>query len=140
MSTLDADDIDRLAITRTTAELLAAVNTSDADRCSAIWAADGVMMPPHHPSVQGPEAIGDYFRNLFSRSRFNFTFTSSQVDVAGDIALERVTYTALIWRAGDARPIEDVGKGLHVYGRQPNGTWKLTHDIWNSDLPVSLRD
>jgi hypothetical protein len=29
--------------------------------------------------------------------------------------------------------MEDVGKGLHVYGRQSDGSWKLTHDIWNSD-------
>ena len=137
MNTPTVDDSDHMAITRTTAELLAAVNASAADRCSAIWAADGMMMPPHHPSVQGRQAIGDYFRNLFLRSRFNFTFTSSHIDVAGDIALEHVTYTALIWRGDDARPIEDVGKGLHVYGRQPDGTWKLTHDIWNSDLPVT---
>ena len=136
MNTPDAADIDRAAITRTTAELLAAVNASDADRCSAVWAASGVLMPPHHPSVQGHQAIVQYFRNLFSRSKFRFTFTSSQIDLAGDTALERVTYTATFWAGEDAPPIEDVGKGLHVYGRQPNGSWKLTHDIWNSDQPV----
>ena len=135
MSTPGAADIDRLAITRTSTELLAAVNAADADRCSAIWAADGVLMPPHHPCVQGRQAVLHYFRNLFSRGRFNFTFTSSQVDVVGDMALERVTYTAIIWRGDDATPIEDVGKGLHVYRRQPDGAWKLTLDIWNSDLP-----
>ena len=136
MNSPDAADIDRAAITRTTAELLAAVNASDADRCSAIWAANGVLMPPHHPSVRGREAIVQYFRNLFSRSKFRFTFTSSHIHLAGDTALERVTYTATIWSEGDAPPIEDVGKGLHVYGRQPNGSWKLTNDIWNSDQSV----
>ena len=57
MRNSDAADVDRAAIKRTTAELLAAVNASDADRCSAVWAADGVLMPPHHPSVQGHQAI-----------------------------------------------------------------------------------
>jgi ketosteroid isomerase-like protein len=132
MKNPDAADIDRAAITRTTAELLAAVNASDADRCSAVWAANGVLMPPHHPSVQGHQAIVEYFRNLFSRSKFRFTFTSSHIHLAGDTAFERLTYTATIW-PGDAPPIEDVGKGLHVYGRQPNGSWKLTNDIWNSN-------
>lgn len=124
---------DRAAIMRTTAELLAAVNASDADRCLAVWAADGVLMPPHHPSVQGHQAIADYFRSLFSRNKFRFTFTSSHIHLAGDTALERVTYRAIIWPGGDGPPIEDVGKGLHVYGRRPDGSWKLTHDIWNSD-------
>jgi ketosteroid isomerase-like protein len=137
MNTPDAANIDRAAITRATAELLAAVNASDADRCSAVWAADGVLMPPHHPSVQGHQAIVQYFRNLFSRSKFRFTFTSSHIHLAGDTALERVTYTVIIWPQAEGPLIEDVGKGLHVYGRQPNGSWKLTHDIWNSDQPVA---
>src|SRR5215472_2120153 len=131
MNTLDAAEIDRAAIMKTTTELLAAVNASDAGRCSAVWAADGVLMPPHHPAVQGHQAIVEYFRGLFSRSKFRFTFTSSHIHLAGDTAVERVTYTAVIWPGGDASPIEDVGKGLHVYRRQPNGSWKLTHDIWN---------
>jgi len=129
-------DIDRADVTRTTAELLASVNSSDAARCSAVWAADGVLMPPHHPSVQGREAIGAYFRDLFSRSKFRFTFTSSHIHLAGDVATERVTYTVVIWPEVDAPAIEDAGKGLHVYRRQPNGSWKLAYDIWNSDQPV----
>ena len=112
------------------------MNASDADRCLAVWAVDGVLMPPHHPSVQGREATGEDFRTLFSRSTFRFTFTSSQIQLAGDTALERVTYTAIICRGSDPQPLEDVGKGLHVYGRQPNGSCKLTQDIWNSDQPV----
>jgi uncharacterized protein (TIGR02246 family) len=132
MPTTDGASRDRAAITSTRAALLAAVNASDADRCSAVWAADGVLMPPHHPAVQGQEAILQYFRTLFSRSRFRFTFTSSHLHLAGDTALERVTYTASIWR-DDAGPVEDDGKGLHVYARQPDGAWRLTHDIWNSD-------
>lgn len=133
MDNPDAAEIDRGAIRRTTAQLLDAVNASSADRCLAVWAADGVMMPPHHPSVQGHEAIGDYFRSLFSRSRLEFVFTSSHIHLAGDTAFERVTYTAAIWSGSVASPIEDVGKGLHVYCRQSDGSWKLVQDIWNSD-------
>jgi uncharacterized protein (TIGR02246 family) len=136
MSTSDAADVDRAAIQNTTAELLAAVNASDVDRCSAVWASDGVLMPPHHPAVSGHEAIVQYFRNLFSQSKFRFTFTSPQIHVVGDTAFEHVTYTAIMWPGGDRDPIDDVGKGLHVYVRQPNGAWKLTHDIWNSDQSV----
>ena len=94
-------------------------------------------MPPQQPSVQGHPAIVQYFRNLFLRARFRFAFTSSHIHIDGDTALERVTYTATIGPGDDAPPIEDVGKGIHVYRRQPNGSWKLTYDIWNSDQPVA---
>jgi ketosteroid isomerase-like protein len=137
MNTPDPPDVDRAAVARTTAELVAAVNASDPDRCTTVWAPNGVLMPPHHPSVHGQAAIGQYFRNLFSRSRFRFTVTSSHIHLVGDTALERITYTAIIWPGNDAPPIEDAGKGLHVYGRQTNGSWKLTHDIWNSDRSLS---
>jgi ketosteroid isomerase-like protein len=133
-ATVDVRDV----IARTTAELLAAVNASNADRCLAVWADDGVLMPPHHPSVLGREALVRYFRDLFSRSKFKFAFTSSNIHLAGDIAFERVTYTAMIWPGEGAQPIEDAGKGLHVYGRQPDGSWKLTYDIWNSDHDLPL--
>lgn len=136
MNTTDAAHPDREAIKRATAELLAAVNASDADGCVAVWAADGVLMPPHHPSVHGHRAIAEYFRALFLKRTFCFTFTSSHIHLAGDTAVEHVTYTATIWPRDDAAPIDDSGKGLHVYARQPSGSWKLTHDIWNSDQPV----
>jgi uncharacterized protein (TIGR02246 family) len=134
MNTREADNLHRAGIARTTAELLAAVNASDAERCAAVWAADGVLMPPHHPAVHGHQAIVQYFRRLFSRSRFRFTFTSSHIQLAGDTALERVTYTAFIWPKDDVSSVEDVGKGLHVYRRQQDGSWKLTYDIWNAHV------
>jgi len=65
--------------------------------------------------------------------KFRFAFTSSHIHLTGDIALERVTYTVVIRPGVDASAMQDVGKGLHVYGRQSDGSWKLTHDIWNSD-------
>ena len=137
MTTPNSADIDRAEVTRTTTELLTAVNTADADRCSAVWTADGILMPPNHPSVQGHEAIVRYFRDLFLRSRFTFEFTSSQIHLAGDTALERVTYRATTSRTDDASPSADTGKGLHVYRRQSNGSWKLPYDIWNSDQPMA---
>ena len=111
----------RHVIARTTAELLAAVNASDADRCSAVWADDGVLMPPHHPAVQGHEAIVNYFRGLFSRSKFRFAFTSSNIHLAGDIALERVTYSAIIWPGEGAEPIEDVARACTCTGVSQTG-------------------
>jgi ketosteroid isomerase-like protein len=35
------------------------------------------------------------------------------------------------------KPINDRGKYLAVWKKQPDGTWKCVMDIWNSDLPAS---
>jgi uncharacterized protein (TIGR02246 family) len=124
------------AVARTTATLLSAVNASDVAGVLAVWSDDGVLMPPHHPSVRGRSAIERYFRRLFERTRFTFSFTSSQIHVSGDTAFERVEYAASSRPARGGSEVRDVGKGLHVYRREPNGAWKLAMDIWNSDTPA----
>ena len=126
-------DRDRLAIRKTTSELLAAVNASDVSGCIAVWAEDGVLMPPNHASVEGRAAIAEYFRRLFSARKFRFTFKSSQIDVAGDLAVERLTYTAVSSSIDETTERTDVGKGVHVYRRQADGAWRLSHDIWNTN-------
>jgi uncharacterized protein (TIGR02246 family) len=126
-------DAERAAVAQVTAALLHAVNQSDLPAVVALWCDDGVLMPPHHLSVHGRLAIQQYFDRLFRRSHFEFTFTSSQIEIAGSVALERVEYVASAWPADGGPEVRDVGKGLHVYRRQTDGSWRLAMDIWNSD-------
>jgi uncharacterized protein (TIGR02246 family) len=128
--------VDTSAIARSTAALLAAVNASDVAGVMSLWADDGVLMPPHHPSVHGRPQIERYFSELFQRLRFNFSFASSQIQLSGETAFERVHYNASAWPADGGPEIRDVGKGLHVYRRESDGSWKLVADIWNSDHPA----
>jgi ketosteroid isomerase-like protein len=115
--------------------LRAGVNAGDVTAILACWAPDGVLQPPHHPAVRGHAAIAEYFRSVFAARRLTFTFTASTVTVLGEVALERLSYTAIAASLVGRARTEDVGKGLHVYSRQFDGSWKLTQDIWNSDLP-----
>ena len=126
---------DQAAIHAVAEALLAAVNAGDVRGILACWAADGVLLPPHHPAVHGHTAMAAYFSRVFAARRLTFTFTGSVVAVLGDAAVERLAYASRATPLAGGDTTEDVGKGLHVYARQPNGTWKLTHDIWNSDRP-----
>jgi uncharacterized protein (TIGR02246 family) len=126
-------DTDRSAIARASARLLNAVNSSDVDAVLAVWAEDGVMMPPDKLPVSGRGAIEVHFRRLFSNARFRFQFTASEIEVVGDVASERVTYAAEAWVDGASAPRQDRGKGIHVYRRLSSGSWVLAVDIWNSD-------
>jgi uncharacterized protein (TIGR02246 family) len=129
------DAADRASIRRITSEILAAVNTSDPGRLLAVWADDGVLMPPDRPAVQGRDALERHFREVFVERGFSFSL--GDVQLAGDVAFERLAYTASAWPAGGGQAMDDAGKGLHVYRRQPDGAWKLALDIWNSDGQAS---
>lgn len=119
------------------AELLAAVNAGDVARVVALWSADGVLMPPHHPAVHGRAAIEAYFRALFARRRLTFAFTDSERRLLGDHAVERLAFTAVAVPVSGGQPAEDAGKGVHVYARGSDGAWRLALDIWNSDRPLA---
>jgi uncharacterized protein (TIGR02246 family) len=131
---------DEAAVARTTAALLDAVNRSDVAGVLAVWSDDGVLMPPHHPSVRGRIEIERYFRQLFEQTRLTFSFTASQIQVSENIALERVEYAASARPDNGGAETRDVGKGLHVYRRLANGSWRLAMDIWNSDTPARTND
>ena len=125
-------DDDPAAITSATATLLASVNRADVEGVLSVWAEDGEMLPPGHFPVRGIAALRSYFEGLFGRAMFQFTFTEQRLEIFGDVALERVSYKSQVWLGGSA-PLSDSGKGLHVYRRQADGTWKLAYDIWNTD-------
>ncbi len=115
--------------------LRAAVNCGDVDGILVCWMPDGTLMPPHHACVHGHAAIADDFRRVFTVRRLTFTFTGSTITCAGGVALERLSYSAVVTSVAGGAESEDVGKGLHVYTRQPDGRWRMAQDIWNSDLP-----
>jgi uncharacterized protein (TIGR02246 family) len=127
---------DAAAIARTRDALLEAVNGSDLAGVLAVWTDEGVLMPPHHPSVRGRLEIERYFSRLFGERRFEFAFTTSRLHVSGDVAVERVEYVASAWPGQGGSTDRDAGKGIHVYRRETDGSWKLTADIWNSDRPM----
>lgn len=123
---------DAAAVHAVAEALRLAVNGSDVNGIAACWAPDGIMLPPSHAAVHGRTAISDYFTRVFGTRRLTFTFTDSTVDVFGDVAIERLHYTAVATAPG-GETTKDVGKGIHIYTRGEDGTWLLAQDIWNSD-------
>jgi ketosteroid isomerase-like protein len=136
-SSVTSEDHRRLALV--SSALLSAVNGSNVDGVLAIWRTDGTLMPPHHAAVHGHAALRAYFADLFTRRRLAFAFTASEVHLAGDLALERLSFQATSTPVTSGESSEDVGKGLHVYARDSDGTWKLLLDIWHSDRPIGRR-
>ena len=129
---------ERLAIERVRETLVVAVNRSDAKSASQLWTDDGRMMPPNLPTVQGRAAIHAHFADLFTRRQFRYTLSNSELQVSGDIAVERVEYHVIVSSNDDGSTAEDSGKGLHVYQRDSGGRWLLSADIWNSDRGANL--
>jgi uncharacterized protein (TIGR02246 family) len=109
-------------------EQVAAFNSKDVNRMTANYAPDAVILPQHGDAVTGRENIESFFKEM-SESMSDFQFGSTKVDVSGDLAYEYGSYT------GKFGGVDDRGKYLTVWKRQPDGKWKIEADIFNTSMP-----
>ena len=114
---------------------IAAFTAGDIDGLLALFTDDGVVMPPNAPVAVGKEAVRSWLQDLYEQNSVQGTYTSSEVAVVGDWAFERLAFTLTLTPVAGGEPIQDVGKAVHIYQRQPDGSWKIAWDIWNSDNP-----
>ena len=65
----------------------------------------------------------------------SYSEEAEEIEVAGDWAFSRGTYTFTGTKKAGGKPIQIIGKFIHILKRQPDGSWKLTRDCWNHDKP-----
>ncbi len=121
------------AINRERQTFLAALYSGDLDILMALWSEDGVVMPPNEPSVTGKEAIRSWLQDLLNQFAVQLTITSEEVEVFGDWAFVRTTYTTALTPKAGGEVVEESGKNIWIWKREVNGSWKLAHNIWNLD-------
>ena len=73
---------------------------------------------------------------MFSQASVSGRYTSSDVTVSGDLAVARYTGELTITPKAGGAPVTERLKGIHVMKRQPDGSWKIAQDVWNSDAPA----
>ena len=111
---------------------------SDAGDLAALYTDDAIVMPPNEPALVGREAIHTWVQGLFEQFSVEETVTTEEVQVAGDWAFLRGTYTFTATPKAEGEPQEETGKCIHIVQRQPDGSWKNTRIIWNSDQPAPV--
>jgi ketosteroid isomerase-like protein len=90
-------------------------------------------MPPHHPAVHGRAALEVWMASFLRVLRM--TLNVEDIDGRAVIAYVRGSYTLTLHPEGAPNPIDHVGKYLEIHKRQPDGSWLLAVDIFNSDNP-----
>jgi ketosteroid isomerase-like protein len=66
--------------------------------------------------------------------------STQQVVVAGDWAFDRGNLTITGQLAAGGEPFQYSGNILLIWQRQPDGSWLIAVDIWNSDLPAATEE
>ncbi len=115
---------------------LNAEQAKDVDTVLSFFADDASLFPPNAPIVTGKEAIRAHLSEEYSGQDFAISWQTTKVEVSrsGDLAYSHGTYEVTVNDA-EGNPVTDKGKWVTVWEKQPDGTWKVVADIWNSDGP-----
>ncbi len=133
----DTRAADEQAIRDTYAECLKASQAKDLERVLSCWADDGSVFPPNAPIATGKEAIRPFYSELYTNPGFALSSQQTKVEVshAGDLAYDVGAYE-LTLNDPQGKPVTDRGKFVHVWKKQPDGSWKAVVAIFNSDQPA----
>ncbi|OGK85772.1 MAG: hypothetical protein A2X52_00050 [Candidatus Rokubacteria bacterium GWC2_70_16] len=102
---------------------------------AAFYAPDAVLMPPNQPPLEGGENIRLALQGMMDAGVTSLKLETIATGSSGDLAWERARYTLSMTPPGGA-PVQDVGKSLVVYRRQPSGQWRALVDMYSSDQPA----
>lgn len=125
---------DEAALKATTATWLAAYNAGDVEEIVALYAEDGVLMPPHAPVAQGHAAIRAFISADTAGAKaagIKLVPGASTAGVVGNTGWETGSYT--VTDASGATV--DSGSYMSVSHKQ-NGRWLYHRDMYNSDRPA----
>lgn len=115
-----------------------AVTAGDLEGFAALFVEDCIVLPPNAAILVGKDRWHSWTKSsLFDQFDMEETITVEETEIAGDWAFARGAYT---WRAtpkAGGETVEEVGKGIMIFERQSDGSWKISHNIWNSDNPPS---
>ena len=108
--------------------------TGDLDLWMSLYTDDIVKMPPDEPAVFGKEDLRTSMKPLFDNFTIEMVIYNEEVQVAGDWAFARGTFTATLTPKAGGEPLYMDGKYLSIFERQADGSWKIARDCFNSNV------
>jgi uncharacterized protein (TIGR02246 family) len=130
MSGNDSVDVDAIKIA--IEELEEAYVAGNLETFVALFTDDAVCMLPNQPPVVGKNAWRADMRKRFERSIVaDHSSISEEVVVFGDWAFERHNETARYTSKATGESNQAFFKGVFIFRRQPDGSWKIARYISN---------
>ncbi|HEU0273132.1 MAG TPA: DUF4440 domain-containing protein [Candidatus Udaeobacter sp.] len=116
----------------------ASAGAKDLEKTISFYSTVAIVMPPNAPAATTGDAIRKTWQDLLSTPGLVISWKTTRAEVAksGDLACLSGTYDVTM-NDPSGKPINDHGKYVEVWEKQPDGKWKCGTDIWNSDLPAT---
>ena len=116
-------------INKASEEFVAAAKANDTERLVSLYATDAVSMPPDEPVFKGSEGVQTWMQSFFDQFAVeDFNISAQEVTVKGDWAFRRGTFEMTVSPVAGGEQMQDMGKFIDIWQRQPDVSWKI---YWN---------
>lgn len=114
-----------------------AASAKAADRVVALYDDDAIMIPPNAGLVEGVAAVREYRFGFIETPGVELEFelvraeVSRSADIGWTFSIGQITINQ-----PDGTVARDVVRDFHTWRRQPDGSWLVVVDMWNSGMPA----
>jgi ketosteroid isomerase-like protein len=108
-----------------------ALNSGDLDTLTMFYAGDARILPPNGETLRGAEGVREAFGAIMDAGLSGKT-SIVELSMSGALAHKIGTY-----QLTDGDTVVDSGKFIETWRRGDDDKWRITNDIWNSDLPAA---
>ena len=89
-------------------------------------------MPPGTSSMVGRDAVEAYYQTIFDEYYTELESGYKEVEVNGKLAYGRGYAKGKLTPKAGGETTSSEAEYINILKKQPDGSWKTTHDIWNS--------
>ncbi len=125
---------DAAAIRVAAEELAEAIRTNDLQRWLGAYAPDAVLTPEGNPTLVGEDALRSWakrFYELFRVVAFE-CLTEELMLLSPHRAFQRSRYAYTVRVTQTGQQDSASGNRFTIWQQQPDGSWKIIREIWNS--------
>ncbi|MCK5324528.1 MAG: DUF4440 domain-containing protein [Woeseiaceae bacterium] len=108
----------------------------DIDAWVSYFAEDAIVMLPNAPALLNKLAIRQWNAPNFEQFDLHEESDYREVEVAGDWGYIRAHWIWTLTPKDGGKSVKDTGYSIWIVHRQPNGSWKITRGIFNSENPI----
>lgn len=135
-------DSERATIRQRDLDWAAAVGEGhDLDRIVSYWSDDAIVLPPGEPAVSGKPAIRDFIARNLQTPGFRVSWEPIQISLSSRASMAYMFEKYQISMddsTGVART--QYGKGLSVWRKDADGTWRCVASAWNLDPQIASEE
>lgn len=111
--------------------------TGDMEQVLAVYSDDVLVLGIDQPDVAGKDAFRKILAEQPKDVTINVRMDTKELEIAGDLAYERGTYTVEISSKASGALLQTVtNRHIHIFKRQPDGRWKAWRLMENAASPA----